>query len=108
MAGLEEIARKLFLEQCQPGDRGALERHGEKAAVAAIIAALSMDRQFLADALADELGDSYDCTRVWSAWSYGTMGADDFVPVNDRASEIAGGIVDMRVASLLNRINGEA
>ena len=31
-----------------------------------------------------ELGDTYDCTRVWSAWSYGTMGEDDFVPVLDR------------------------
>lgn len=33
-----EKARELFLEQCGPGDRGTLERHGEKAAVAAIMA----------------------------------------------------------------------
>jgi len=32
-------ARALFLEHCQPGDRGALQRHGEKAAVAAIMTA---------------------------------------------------------------------
>ena len=31
-------ARALFLDQCQPGDRGNLERHGEKAAVAALTA----------------------------------------------------------------------
>lgn len=34
-----EQARALFLEHCQPGDRGTLERYGEKAAVAAILAA---------------------------------------------------------------------
>lgn len=33
------------------------------------------------DALADCLADTYDCTRVWSAWSYGTMGEDDFSPI---------------------------
>jgi len=34
-----EQARALFLDQCPPGDRGALERYGEKSAVAAILAA---------------------------------------------------------------------
>jgi hypothetical protein len=33
------------------------------------------------DAIAAALGDTYDCTRVWSAWGVGTMGPDDFVPV---------------------------
>lgn len=32
-----EQARALFLDQCQPGDRGALERHGSVPAVAAIM-----------------------------------------------------------------------
>jgi len=36
-----EQARAVFLEHCQPGDRGTLERHGEKAAVAAILAAVA-------------------------------------------------------------------
>lgn len=31
-------ARALFLQHCQPGSRGTLERYGEKAAVAAILA----------------------------------------------------------------------
>ncbi len=39
-------------------------------------------------ALQATLGDTYDCTRVWSAWGYGTMGEDDFVPVLDRMDEI--------------------
>jgi hypothetical protein len=33
------------------------------------------------DAIAETLGEAYDCTRVWSAWSYGTMSQDDFVMV---------------------------
>lgn len=35
------------------------------------------------DALAEALGDTYDCTRVWSAWGVGTMSQDDFVPVTE-------------------------
>lgn len=37
MAYTTEHAHTLFLEHCRPGDRGALERHGERAAVAAIM-----------------------------------------------------------------------
>jgi hypothetical protein len=49
-------------------------------------------RESVRTAIAEALGDAYDCTRVWSAWSYGTMGPDDFVLVaedDDRLSEIA-------------------
>lgn len=42
----------------------------------------------LADALASELVGAYDCIRVWEAWSVGTMGQDDFSPVQDRIDEI--------------------
>lgn len=35
-------------------------------------------RDKVRDVIAETLGDAYDCTRVWSAWSYGTMGPDDF------------------------------
>ena len=44
------------------------------------------------DAVAEALGDAYDCTRVWAAWSHGTMGPDDFhIIANDadRVAEIA-------------------
>lgn len=44
------------------------------------------------DAVAAALGDAYDCLRVWSAWSYGTMGPDDFGLVSEdgeRTAEIA-------------------
>ena len=39
-------------------------------------------------ALLAALGDTYDCTRVWSAWGVGTMGEDDFVPVLDRLDDL--------------------
>ena len=45
------------------------------------------------DALSSELSDAYDCTRVWSAWGYGTMGEDDFKPVSDRLGEITQTII---------------
>lgn len=35
-------------------------------------------REAVREAIAGALGEAYDCTRVWSAWSYGTMGPDDF------------------------------
>lgn len=37
-------------------------------------------RAQLRDALAQALGDTYVCGRVWAAWQYGTMTADDFQP----------------------------
>lgn len=50
------------------------------------------------DAVAETLGyGAYDCIRVWSAWSYGTMSADDFLSIADqpeRLEEIAGAAVD--------------
>lgn len=58
------------------------------------------------DAVAEALGDAYDCTRVWSAWSCGTMGPDDFALVSedgDRVAEIAGaaiGAAATRIAEL--------
>lgn len=49
------------------------------------------------DATAAAIGESYDCTRVWSAWGYGTMSQDDFVRIdhdNDRVAEIAKSAVE--------------
>ncbi|MEQ6332964.1 hypothetical protein [Sphingobium sp. MK2] len=52
-----------------------------------------IDRDRLADALYDSLNSVYDCTRVWEAWSYGTMTANDFHPTQERAGEIADEII---------------
>lgn len=49
-------------------------------------------REQVCEAVAGALGDAYDCMRVWSAWSVGTMGPDDFSPVagdDARVAEIA-------------------
>lgn len=57
----------------------------------------SQQLEAVRDAIAASLGDTYDCTRVWSAWSVGTMSQDDFVPVvenDDRLQEIAEAALD--------------
>lgn len=45
-------------------------------------------RDAIHDALASELSCAYDCTRVWEAWSVGTMSQDDFEPITERLDEI--------------------
>ena len=40
-------------------------------------------------AIAEALGDAYDCTRVWSAWGFGTMGPGDFHCIADDGDRIA-------------------
>ena len=52
------------------------------------------------DAVAEALGGyAYDCTRVWQAWSAGTMTEDDFVRVADDHSRLCE-IVDAVIAAL--------
>lgn len=41
------------------------------------------------EAIAGALGDAYDCMRVWNAWSYGTMSADDFIEVREQTDRVA-------------------
>lgn len=56
------------------------------------------------DALAASLGDTYDCTRVWSAWSVGTMSQDDFTAITedeDRLQELTIVALDASGASEL-------
>lgn len=56
------------------------------------------ERAAMRDAIAQAIGgDAYDCTRVWSAWSVGTMSQDDFVPIidqEDRLGEIVEACLD--------------
>lgn len=40
-------------------------------------------RDKIREILTSNLGDSYFCTRVWSAWSHDTMTEDDFETVNE-------------------------
>jgi hypothetical protein len=53
------------------------------------VAAVLPDRDTLRDIIAQAIGgDTYDCTRVWNAWSVGTMSDDDFVPVVDQEARL--------------------
>ncbi len=50
------------------------------------------EREAVKQAIAEALGEALDCTRVWSAWSYGTMRPNDFQLVAEddgRLDEIA-------------------
>jgi hypothetical protein len=42
-----------------------------------------LEKNTLADTVADNTGDTYWCKRVWSAWSYGTMTQEDFEPLGE-------------------------
>ena len=48
--------------------------------------------ELIAEHLGGELGDAYDCTRVWEAWGVGTMSEDDFEPVRERLGDLAAGL----------------
>lgn len=104
-ASIPSAARTLFLECCLPGSPGTLQRYGEACAVTAILSVLDRDR--LIDLLSVELGDSYDCTRVWSAWGYGTMGEDDFELVANRVADMADGIIEALLASAIEARRAE-
>ncbi|MDN8078510.1 hypothetical protein QZN30_03755 [Burkholderia multivorans] len=59
----------------------------------------SETREQVCTAVADALGDAYDCTRTWSAWGVGTMSQDDFVLVSEDASRL-GEIADAAIAAM--------
>lgn len=59
-------------------------------------------REQVYEAVAEALGDAYDCLRVWSAWGVGTMGPDDFARVADdvcRVTEIADAAINVLLAA---------
>jgi hypothetical protein len=67
-------------------------------------------RSAVIDAVAEALGDAYDCMRVWSAWSYGTMGPSDFSLVaddGDRVAEIADAVIQALINSSCIEVNRE-
>lgn len=49
-------------------------------------------RERLIEHLGAELVSTYDCDRVWGAWSVGTMSASDFTETNDRLDDLVSGI----------------
>lgn len=58
-------------------------------------------REKVCEAVAEALGEAYDCTRVWSAWSYNTMGPDDFALVAEDDSRVAE-IADAAIKAVLS------
>ena len=50
-------------------------------------------RDRLTETLGSELNCSYDCSRVWEAWSVGTMSQNDFSPVDDRLGDIVDSVM---------------
>ena len=56
-------------------------------------------REAVMDAIAAALGNAYDCMRVWSAWSVGTMSEDDFRLVADDAGRL-GELADAAIAAM--------
>jgi hypothetical protein len=72
-----------------------------RAAVPAIPARRELDATALHDLIAEHLRGTFHCTRVWSAWSYGTMSEDDFGPVDesDTPQEITDAVIAMIEAS---------
>lgn len=42
-----------------------------------------MDTLLIVKLLRENFSDVFSCTRTWSAWSYETMVADDFVSLSD-------------------------
>jgi hypothetical protein len=86
----EAADQTSFRKGWQAGIQYALSR--QPSAAASVIEADDETLQRVKDAVAEALGDAYDCRRVWSAWNYGTMGPDDFILVaedDDRVDEIA-------------------
>ena len=59
---------------------------------------ITIERETLIDLIAEHLRDTYHCTRVWRAWQVGTMGEDDFCPVDESDTPVE--IADAVLAAL--------
>lgn len=66
---------------------------------ASTVATEGEQKEAVMDAIAEALGDAYDCTRVWSAWGVGTMSQDDFCRVTDDAGRL-GELADAAIAAM--------
>lgn len=90
------------LEELRNWELGALLDKAARNAPEAGAAEMSVDpetREHVCTAVAESLGDAYDCTRVWAAWGVGTMSQDDFQRVADDAGRV-GEIADAAITAL--------
>ena len=74
----------------------------------AVDAAIPLDKDEVAQLIAEHLGGTYHCTRVWEAWNVGTMSQDDFEPVDESETptEIADAIIDAIRAAISAKKGG--
>jgi hypothetical protein len=72
----------------------------EKQALVAMISEPAKGR--LRDALRNNLRGALFCTRVWDAWSVGTMSENDFVDVTEDDNFIEGTVNEILLA-LMNK-----
>lgn len=76
----------------QPG-AGHIDLSVTPAAAPAGVVGEPPTHEALTDAISEALQGTYHCLRVWSAWSVGTMGEDDFSPVDE--SDTPANIADL-------------
>ena len=93
-ATLLQQQQHLLKLACQELDNFMEQQATELAALREVpVAGISDEhRDAVREAVAEALGNAYDCQRVWSAWNVGTMGQDDFTLTaedDDRVAEIA-------------------
>lgn len=105
---LEQWAKKrgLSLDEADvSGWRAALSTPAQQDAVDA---AIPLDKDELAQLIAEHLGGAYHCTRVWEAWNVGTMSQDDFEPVDESETptEIAEAIISAIRAAISAKKDG--
>ncbi len=76
----------------------------------AVDAAIPLDKDELAQLIAEHLGGTYHCTRVWEAWNVGTMRPYDFEPVDESETptKIAEAIIDAIRAAISAKKGGAA
>ena len=63
-------------------------------------------REKAKEAVAEALGEAYDCTRAWSACGHGTMGQNDFALIAEDDSRLSE-IVDAALGALTSRSANE-
>ncbi|WP_429499489.1 hypothetical protein ACQUFY_21710 [Robbsia andropogonis] len=83
---LAEALRAISLDALPIKDRAAVLNAAEALEMGETQAVMDDEdiRNAVRDAISEAIGCSaYDCTRVWSAWGFGTMGSDDFAPIVD-------------------------
>lgn len=82
-AALYERGRSIMAEDLDVWPDDLRKQFGFPVAAQAGPALVPLTVEALTDKIAELLRGTYHCTRVWEAWSVGTMSQDDFEPVDE-------------------------